>query len=404
MIFLKKLLITAMNENTTGVICPVCFVSTEDSQLVECPLYKTGARKDCLPMCESCFIDSYLPMCEREKKLASCPYCGDTIYASDLLNRGVLKEVARHYSVLLVNRPPQFLDEEMNRGNVIEKLRKARRRFMRDTFPKELISLAKKLYPKLYNEVMVSKDIFIPKSASVLAPCPKISCRGKIVEDAESNAECNICGGKFCMVCKEIKKDDEHKCDPDTIASLRELSKLTSCPRCSVLIEKASGCNNMTCTSCGHKFKFTSGDTSSAGGDSRVFEGRKEYTISSEYGEFLEQKGFTKRIKDIEELFGKVTYEETLTKQLAGRIVHFKDTKSTSMKALDGIYRAYARVAHDKVCNKEVSRISTEIERLCREGDLRMLDLFYLARSARSLVGLYSKKPFTSTSLKADDS
>ncbi len=84
--------------------------------------------------------------------------------------------------------------------------------------------------------------------------CPAPNCRGFI-----SALRCNLCSCEICKDCHEIVRKD-HKCDYDTVASIKAIFKeARPCPKCSALISKVDGCDQMFCTQCHTTYSWTSG-------------------------------------------------------------------------------------------------------------------------------------------------
>lgn len=77
---------------------------------------------------------------------------------------------------------------------------------------------------------------------SFIKPCPRENCRGFL----STRYMCGVCNLKICSQCHEVKsenKEEEHKCDPDNIESVKLIKSDTkSCPKCGVNIFKISGC------------------------------------------------------------------------------------------------------------------------------------------------------------------
>jgi len=89
-----------------------------------------------------------------------------------------------------------------------------------------------------------------------VCPCPANDCRGFL----NSKYKCGICGEKVCSVCREIKKDKEHECDPDTVKTVEELKKnCRNCPNCMIPIYKISCCDQMFCVKCKVAFDWKTG-------------------------------------------------------------------------------------------------------------------------------------------------
>lgn len=92
----------------------------------------------------------------------------------------------------------------------------------------------------------------------VLHKCQHYGCRGFVDE----NWHCGACNRDTCNHCLEPKIDD-HKCDPDTVKTVRALrsdSRTKPCPNCGSHIYKVDGCDQMWCTECHTAFSWTSGE------------------------------------------------------------------------------------------------------------------------------------------------
>ena len=86
-----------------------------------------------------------------------------------------------------------------------------------------------------------------------IRPCPVNDCRGIL----SNELICGICSVKACDKCYEIKHNDDHVCDPNTIETINALKKDSKhCPKCSILIYKSSGCLQMWCTQCHTTFNW----------------------------------------------------------------------------------------------------------------------------------------------------
>ena len=89
--------------------------------------------------------------------------------------------------------------------------------------------------------------------------CPVDDCRGFL----SARGKCGTCSGWACMDCrlsKNGKDDEEHECNPDTVATYEMLAKDTkSCPSCATMIYKIHGCDQMYCTQCNTAFSWIKG-------------------------------------------------------------------------------------------------------------------------------------------------
>ena len=117
----------------------------------------------------------------------------------------------------------------------------------------DLISEERRLYTE--------RDLTIPigggknEKAAFLKACCRDECRGFL-----SRAwKCGVCELYSCSQCHEAK-DEDHECDPDTVATVRLLKNDSKpCPKCACLITKIDGCDHMWCTNCNTGFSWRSG-------------------------------------------------------------------------------------------------------------------------------------------------
>ena len=85
--------------------------------------------------------------------------------------------------------------------------------------------------------------------------CPVDNCRGFL----SIRWKCGLCNSQACKECMEVR-DDDHKCDDDTVATVQQLSKDSKpCPCCGVIIFKISGCDQMFCVECRTAWGWRSG-------------------------------------------------------------------------------------------------------------------------------------------------
>jgi hypothetical protein len=93
------------------------------------------------------------------------------------------------------------------------------------------------------------------KKDPFIGSCPANDCRGFLTSDHK----CGMCGMKACSKCREVE-EDEHKCDPNTVETIKELDKTTrACPNCRTKIFKIEGCSQMYCTQCHVAFCWETG-------------------------------------------------------------------------------------------------------------------------------------------------
>jgi hypothetical protein len=94
---------------------------------------------------------------------------------------------------------------------------------------------------------------------SFVKPCVVSGCRGFL----STQYKCGICDVWVCPDCHEVKngqKDEEHKCNPDTVETIKMIKKETKpCPKCGIVISKVDGCSQMWCVECHTTFDWNTG-------------------------------------------------------------------------------------------------------------------------------------------------
>jgi hypothetical protein len=102
-----------------------------------------------------------------------------------------------------------------------------------------------------------SKKEYVTK---ILTMCPKNDCRGFI----GTSLKCVLCSIKICTHCHiELLEDTTHECNQDTVKTVQLLKQDSKpCPKCSSLIHRISGCNQMWCIVCHVAFDWTTGKMS----------------------------------------------------------------------------------------------------------------------------------------------
>lgn len=119
----------------------------------------------------------------------------------------------------------------------IEELKKIKRQMEEEFYSKiraidnEITEL--KGGKKRFNQVFIRK-------------CPLDGCRGFL----SHTWVCGLCEKSICSKCYNLKNDD-HECKPDELETARLIINETKpCPKCSTLIYKIDGCDQMWCTNC----------------------------------------------------------------------------------------------------------------------------------------------------------
>jgi hypothetical protein len=95
-----------------------------------------------------------------------------------------------------------------------------------------------------------------PVKRQFIAACPDESCRGFL----STAYTCGVCAKQFCSKCRELKKEEDHTCDPALVATIKAiLADSRPCPSCGTAISRVSGCDQMFCTQCDTAFSYSTG-------------------------------------------------------------------------------------------------------------------------------------------------
>lgn len=112
--------------------------------------------------------------------------------------------------------------------------------------------------------------------------CPNPVCSAPLLLDAPAEPNdplyCAACGSKVCAFCRTVwhkgASCDEYQALPDTLRQPEDLALLhearrqrwRQCAQCEFMIERAEGCNHMTCK-CGFEFCYACGTPWKKGSD-----------------------------------------------------------------------------------------------------------------------------------------
>jgi hypothetical protein len=147
----------------------------------------------------------------------------------------------------------QYLAEKQRNKNILKKKieeMKKERDELRNALQiiKQKIGAVERTY---YRDILDDDDEEetkdTPDRKEFIMPCPAHNCRGFL----SSAWKCGTCGVFVCSKCRVVKAsrdDEEHKCDPNEVATYALFKKeVKPCPNCSIPIHKIDGCDQMWC-------------------------------------------------------------------------------------------------------------------------------------------------------------
>ena len=221
--------------------------------------------ESCIDCTKTYVLNSIDPCCMNCKKEWNSEFM-----ISNFTKSFISTELKKHKENILFDKQISFLpgaqriieeekkeyetNVEISNINIqIEKLIKQKREKQRDlVFYKNRID-----YMYIHNgDFPESESKEESNSNKFIFRCPVNECRGFL----SSRWKCGVCNSWVCAECREIKRsenDEEHKCDPDTLKTIKIMEKeAKNCPKCACLIIKISGCDQMFCTNCHTAFNW----------------------------------------------------------------------------------------------------------------------------------------------------
>lgn len=114
--------------------------------------------------------------------------------------------------------------------------------------------IARRILANIINQVQLEDDEMVETIPhKFMRKCPAVECRGYL----STRWKCEICNKYTCNKCYIIHVGD---CKQEDIASFELIKQETRpCPKCSAIIFKISGCDQMWCTQCHTAFSWNTG-------------------------------------------------------------------------------------------------------------------------------------------------
>jgi hypothetical protein len=179
----------------------------------------------------------------------SCKVAWDRNFLLEQLGKTFMtKEYKEYREELLVEREMGFLQAtqpHVEREIRMEKL-------------KEDIAILREKLPKLEKELKELKIYGVVDRKKFVRKCPNGDCHGFL----SSALKCGLCECWACADCREVKgfsteEKELHECNKDIVESVKLLEKDSKpCPKCTSLIFKIEGCDQMYCVECHTAFSW----------------------------------------------------------------------------------------------------------------------------------------------------
>lgn len=130
---------------------------------------------------------------------------------------------------------------------------------LQDTEVRRLKSLSVQIHNQMAIEnITLDGQVVKAERQEFVMRCPRAACLGYM----STRYVCGLCDHRLCAQCHDPLDTDEHKCDDgkvETIKLIRREGK--PCPKCSCIICKIDGCDQMWCIQCKTAFSWKTGRT-----------------------------------------------------------------------------------------------------------------------------------------------
>ena len=239
--------------------CVICTNTVSLSKLVKCPFCDFESCQNCV--CNFLIgIQDTRPRCMNNdcKKIWSHSFVAEntpqTFHNKTYRERRAVLAVDRERSMFPFTQ--ELVEAQIRQERIREEIERIREE---NKVWKELIEINRKRIHQLEDDMLEGKETDTVKPRVFTRACPVDDCRGFL----STSLKCGLCSTYACKDChlpKNGKDDPEHKCDPQTVETIKLLSSDTkNCPACSTPIFKISGCDQMYCTKCHTAFSWKTG-------------------------------------------------------------------------------------------------------------------------------------------------
>lgn len=238
--------------------CPICFdaYNASNRKPISC-LFDACAKT----ACRTCY-ETFL--CGDGVSVPKCMFCNTSFTHSQVQHLGFTKtfltgDFAKHQQDILFAQEQAMLPAAQA-AVAHDRLITSINEQIKDVNAqiKQLMALKADLY-RTKNQLMRQGPDQVENVQQFIHRCADSECNGFV----SSAWKCATCDKYTCAHCRELKScrdDDEHVCNPDTVASVALLKKDTKpCPNCKVLVHKTEGCDQMFCTQCKRLWSWNTG-------------------------------------------------------------------------------------------------------------------------------------------------
>ena len=206
-------------------------------------------------ICKTC-ARTWLTSSSSDPKCMNCNMAWDRNYLVMNLNRSYVdKEYKQHRIKILIDMEMAKMPETVTHA---ENKKLSKKLEKENNYLKNEIKIYKAKISGMQNKIArnsyriahpnIGEGAFNNERKKFIMPCPEEKCRGFL----STSYKCGICNLYTCPDCLTIigeNKNEEHKCDENSVKSAEMIKKDTRpCPTCGERIFKIEGCDQMFCT------------------------------------------------------------------------------------------------------------------------------------------------------------
>lgn len=337
--------------------CPVCFTDIYGVG------FKCSNNKCDKVLCEEC-TTLYFDYALKDKLIPKCTNCGVQLLYSDVSHCSTVLKLYNKCCISYVTiQHGEESRKEMEKKELIERLRKERHIFLESEFPAAIALTARIAMPNKLKSISKQKHIALNEAQDKSTrSCMNLMCRGSL----NSDFICMTCSTAFCEKCEKRKKSG-HQCNEKDVESIELIRNTVKCPKCKLPIEKASGCNYMTCANCKECFTYNDGKIASHGSVNRSITLREEYSMSTSHESKLKNDGLLDLVVKLELLKPNPPSVIPIQNLL---IKMYKEELENDEKMAAQVARGYEKYIRIKELNTKYQNCLLETEDLILENKL----------------------------------
>lgn len=268
--------------------CLICFCPSEDAEF-SCgdPLCKAITCGECTPsLIEYSKNEGLIPKCCSDKcnsyyLLSSLtnPHKIDTNYTK--LETVVFENYYKAVLDYMMRDKGEQVQKKMEQDVILKRLRKERIKFIKETFQPAIAKVANLTFASKIRRLEKQRTKMIAeKMNSSHRTCMNLYCNGHLDE----KLSCMSCMSKFCEKCEKlISQDGKHSCRREDVESISFINNMIRCPECKLPVHKDVGCDSITCSNCGTKFKYSTGERGGHGSNNAVIQLEEKRKLSNIY-------------------------------------------------------------------------------------------------------------------------